>query len=36
MKLEQIEVAPNMKKLHVTLLKLSEFEDYAPFECSFY
>ena len=33
----QIKVAQNMQKLniHVTSLKLSEFEDYAYFECVF-
>ena len=37
MKIEQIKVAQNIQKLniHVTSLKLSEFEDYAYFECVF-
>ena len=36
MKLEQIKVAQNMQKLFITSVKLSEFEDQAYFECSFY
>ena len=36
MKQEQIKVAQNMQKLFMTSLKLSEFEDYAYIECSFY
>ena len=38
MKIEQIKIAQNMQKLniHVTPLKLSEFEDYAYFERVFF
>ena len=37
MKLEQMKVAQNMQKLfiYVTSLKLSEFEDFAYYECFF-